>query len=142
MKTNPSSTTTNRPGKPSGSLDWREWFFDRLDTPSEKIVCCFWEYARESAFIRDTAARLQELVEIPGDGIGKLNEDLQLIQGIGQPMPMVFDIADPAKAAERPRVLTQSFSARAHLHFSTATSRTGKPVYRDLRPLPGRAREP
>jgi len=36
------------------------------------------------------------LVEIPGDGIGKLNEDLQLIQGIGQPMPMVFDIADPA----------------------------------------------
>ena len=37
--------------------DWRNWKFDGV-LESERMACCLWEYARESAFIRDTLKRL------------------------------------------------------------------------------------
>ena len=41
------------PSERGRALDWREWNFDGV-TQAELVACCYWEYARESAFIRDT----------------------------------------------------------------------------------------
>jgi len=37
-------------------LDWHEWNFDAVPD-DELIACCYWEFARESAFIRDVRRR-------------------------------------------------------------------------------------
>ena len=40
-------------------LDWQDWNFDRVTEP-ELLACCYWEYARESTFIRDTLRRYRD----------------------------------------------------------------------------------
>lgn len=72
---------------PVNPLSLHDWNFDNVPD-NELIGCCYWEYARESAFIRDTLKDYREHWYCPG---GKFNEwvlkndrRLEQIQSIGQ----------------------------------------------------------
>ena len=43
----------------SKTLDSKVWNFDAVPD-GELKACCYWEYARESAFIRDTLRNYRE----------------------------------------------------------------------------------
>jgi hypothetical protein len=45
--------------QPEPKLEPTEWNFDKVPD-SELVACCYWEYARESAFIVDTLRRYRE----------------------------------------------------------------------------------
>ena len=49
-----------------------DWNFDAVPD-SELVACCYWEYARESAFIRDTLSRYRK--EIPAGRLVKHGSD-------------------------------------------------------------------
>ena len=61
-----------------------EWDFD--DVPDgELIACCFWEYARESHFIRGVRELCLRNWRAGGNWNLKLNDDLETLQSIGYP---------------------------------------------------------
>jgi hypothetical protein len=61
-----------------------EWNFDAVPD-RELIACCFWEYARESGFIRSVRERCLQNWRTGGHRDQKLHDDLVTIQGIGYP---------------------------------------------------------
>lgn len=61
-----------------------DWNFDNVPD-NELIACCFWEYARESAFIRDVRHRCLESQQTDGPRDELLHADLQKLQSIGHP---------------------------------------------------------
>lgn len=73
-------------------LDALEWDFDGVPD-GELVACCYWEYARESAFIRDVRKRSWECwkpLYVKSEGLSlqeeqRLHQDLQKIQSIGYP---------------------------------------------------------
>jgi hypothetical protein len=50
---------------PPRQLDWREWNFDKVPD-AELLACSYWEYARESVFIRDALGRARSLWLVAG----------------------------------------------------------------------------
>lgn len=66
--------------KNAGHLHRHEWEFDKVPD-SELVACCYWEYARESAFVRSVVRRLHEHVKRGGGRLGnKLDADLQTLE--------------------------------------------------------------
>jgi len=67
------------------TLSELDWNFDNVPK-NELIACCFWEYARESVFIRDVRQRC--LIEQKADGKRdmQLHADLQKLQSSGHPV--------------------------------------------------------
>jgi len=69
-----------------------EWDFDNVPD-SELVACCYWEYARESVFIRDLRKRSSECWKPLYEKCGglslqeeqRLHQDLQKAQSIGYP---------------------------------------------------------
>jgi hypothetical protein len=61
-----------------------DWNFDRVPD-KELVACCYWEYARESAFIRDVRQRCRTEQQPGGPAKMRLHEDLQKVQSIGYP---------------------------------------------------------
>ncbi|MBE0542277.1 MAG: hypothetical protein IH623_12900 [Verrucomicrobia bacterium] len=63
-----------------------DWNFDAVPEP-ELVACCYWEYARESAFIREKLLAYRKKWWCPGgelnDEIRKLWDDVERIQSIG-----------------------------------------------------------
>ncbi len=62
-----------------------DWNFDAVPD-AELVACCYWEYARESAFIRDTLAEYRYWFLAGGkwdENTGKLMADLEKVQRIG-----------------------------------------------------------
>jgi hypothetical protein len=79
MKPQPSAAQTPAAGR----LDPKEWNFDAVPN-TELAACCLWEYARESAFIRDTLRRYREWWKAGGDsqapGAAEIDRDLSRIE--------------------------------------------------------------
>ncbi|HEU5069479.1 MAG TPA: hypothetical protein VFV96_03590 [Verrucomicrobiae bacterium] len=61
-----------------------DWHFDAVPEP-ELAACCYWEYARESAFIREVRRRCMHEQQAHGQRDKRLHEDLQRIQSLGYP---------------------------------------------------------
>jgi len=76
-KTEPASN-----GPPACSLSPLDWNFDNVPD-NELIACCYWEYARESAFIRDVRQRCLKNWRSGGHRDQQLYTDLEKLQGIG-----------------------------------------------------------
>lgn len=75
------------PSTSARALSDLDWNFDAVPD-KELVACCYWEYARESAFIRETLHQYREW--FLGGGIwdehtGKLSANLEEIQSIGYP---------------------------------------------------------
>ena len=62
-------------------LEW-DWDFDKVPD-GELVACCYWEYARESAFIRDVRQRCWKDEQPEGKRDERLHTDLQKVQSIG-----------------------------------------------------------
>lgn len=64
-----------------------DWNFDKVPDP-ELVACCYWEYARESVFIRDVRRRCLNgkwKNMPPGEAWRYLGNDIERIQSIGYP---------------------------------------------------------
>jgi hypothetical protein len=61
-----------------------EWNFEKVPD-SELVACCHWEYARESAFIRQMRQRCLKDRQPEGRRDERLHTDLQKLQSIGYP---------------------------------------------------------
>ena len=69
------------------ALDPAEWQFEAVPE-RELVACCYWEYARESAFIRDVRRRCLDPKwrEMTNTRLAKLcGNDIERIQSIGHP---------------------------------------------------------
>src|ERR1035437_1808584 len=61
-----------------------DWNFDNV--PGDELVaCCYWEYARESEFLRELRKRCQKCQQSAGVDEALLHADLQKVQSIGYP---------------------------------------------------------
>jgi hypothetical protein len=69
--------------KPCNLIEF-DWNFDKVPK-NELIACCFWEYARESAFIRDVRQRCLKERQAGGKRDEQIHADLQKLQSIGYP---------------------------------------------------------
>ena len=61
------------------------WNFEAVPD-AELVACCYWEYARESAFVRDTLHQYREWFLAGGkwgDARLKLDKNLERIQSMG-----------------------------------------------------------
>jgi hypothetical protein len=100
------------------ALSEQDWNFDNVPD-QELVACCYWEYARESAFIRDLRQRSLECWKPVYEKCGglslqekqRLHQDLQqaqsigyasevFIRGISCPPDGVFPDAPPLKKGE------------------------------------------
>jgi hypothetical protein len=61
-----------------------EWNFDKVPD-GELVACCYWEYARESAFIRSVRDRCLQNHRAGDPCDQRLHADVQTIQSIGYP---------------------------------------------------------
>src|SRR5260221_397236 len=69
---------------PTEALTSSDWNFEKV--PNEELIaCCFWEYARESAFVRELRARCLENFRSGGHRSQQLHDDLEKLQSIGYP---------------------------------------------------------
>jgi hypothetical protein len=64
------------------SLHESEWNFDAVPD-AELVACCYWEYARESAFIRDVRQRCIKCWRNGGQPDEHLRTDLNRLYGLG-----------------------------------------------------------
>ena len=114
LTTNPSAADL-----PPGPLPKTEWNFDPVPA-AEIIACCWWEYARESAFIRDVHRRCSACSQppgAPGNGLSceaelRLHQDLQKAQSIGSAADIFLrglSSAPPPLAAGEIPAMTGSF---------------------------------
>jgi len=69
---------------PAENLPRHEWNFDGVPD-DELVACCYWEYARESAFIRKLRQQCIQNWRSGGCRDQKLHEELQRAQSIGYP---------------------------------------------------------
>jgi hypothetical protein len=68
----------------AGDLIEFDWNFDAV--PDKALVaCCYWEYARESEFLRELRKRCQKCQQSAGVDETLLHADLQKVQSIGYP---------------------------------------------------------
>lgn len=77
---------TRESGKPQDrarELPELDWNFDSV-SDDELVACCYWEYARESAFLRELRQRCYESYQSDGSRDSELHADLQRVQAIGQ----------------------------------------------------------
>ena len=65
-------------------LSPNDWNFDNVPD-NELVACCYWEYARESAFIRELRKRCNECQQSGESDEQLLHADLQKVQSIGYP---------------------------------------------------------
>jgi len=68
-----------------GNLPEVEWIFDNVPD-GELVACCYWEYARESAFIRETLRQYRDWWLAGGDRDSqsrKIDANLRKIQSLG-----------------------------------------------------------
>jgi hypothetical protein len=97
MKTARTRRKTKQPSK----LDEREWnFSDSAKVPNEELVaCCYWEYGRESKFIRAVAQMLKNVHKRKGCGksLSAANQDLNQFYSIGTPAKLFESTAFPSK---------------------------------------------
>jgi hypothetical protein len=70
-------------------LTRNEWDFDNVPE-SELVACCYWEYARESAFIRNVSQRCLQNWRAGGHWDLRLHADLQKAQSIGYPSDVIL----------------------------------------------------
>lgn len=73
--------------KPIEGLESAEWNFDTVPD-AELIACCYWEYARESAFLRDVRVRCLDPKwrEMTNTQLAAhCGDDIERIQSIGHP---------------------------------------------------------
>jgi hypothetical protein len=64
-------------------MNQKEWDFSEV--PDEELIaCCYWEYARESAFIRTLRQRSLESWRSTAPRDEALHQDLQRLQSIGE----------------------------------------------------------
>ncbi len=78
--------------RPSQTLAELEWNFDAIPD-SEVIACCYWEYARESAFIRNLRERClnpkwRKMLNTELDAY--VGIDLEKLQSIGEPANVIL----------------------------------------------------
>ena len=69
----------------SDILSSDNWNFDKVPD-NELVACCYWEYARESVFIRDTLREYRGWILADGkweERTGKLIAKLEKVQSIG-----------------------------------------------------------
>ena len=66
----------------SDILSSDNWNFEKVPD-NELVACCYWEYARESAFIRDVRQRCIQNWRSGGHWEQRLHADLQKVQNIG-----------------------------------------------------------
>jgi len=66
------------------TLSEQDWNFDNVPD-DELAACCYWEYARESAFIHDLRQRCIQNWRSGGCQDQKLYDDLQRVQSMGYP---------------------------------------------------------
>lgn len=66
------------------TIEKSDWNFDAVPDP-ELVACCYWEYARESVFIRELRRRCMKDQQAAGERDEKLHKDLQRVQSIGYP---------------------------------------------------------
>src|SRR5580692_6812789 len=62
-----------------------EWNFDKVPD-SQLVACCYWEYARESVFIRSTLKSYSDWFHTGSkweNGAAKINKNLEKIHSIG-----------------------------------------------------------
>lgn len=77
-------TRLKQTGMNPRAIESADWNFDTV--PNEELVaCCYWEYARESAFIRELRQRCLKEQQASGDRDEPLHRDLQRVQSIGHP---------------------------------------------------------
>jgi len=70
-------------------LSRKEWDFDKVPA-NELVACCYWEYARESAFIRELRQRCLQYWQAGGRWDQRLHADLQKVQSIGYPSDVIL----------------------------------------------------
>jgi hypothetical protein len=61
-----------------------DWNFDGVPV-DELVACCYWEYARESTFLRDLRRRCWDLQQKGDPNEPSVHADLQKVQSIGYP---------------------------------------------------------
>ena len=66
-----------------------DWNFDKVPD-NELVACCYWEYARESAFIRDVRQRCIQNWRSGGHWDLQLHAGLQKVQSIGHPSNVIM----------------------------------------------------
>jgi hypothetical protein len=66
------------------TLSELDWNFDNVPD-DELVACCYWEYARESEFLRELRKRCQKCQQSAGVDEALLHADLQKVQSIGYP---------------------------------------------------------
>jgi hypothetical protein len=93
-----------------------DWNFDNVPN-DELVACCLWEYARESAFIRDVRQRCIQNWRTGGHRDERLSADLGELHSIGSAMKLLtsgfyFAPGDPHRIdAQRNASVTNSFPA-------------------------------
>jgi hypothetical protein len=66
-----------------------DWNFDNVPG-GELVACCYWEYARESAFIRNVRQQCLQNWKAGGWWDQQLHADLQKVQSIGYPSDVIL----------------------------------------------------
>jgi len=61
-----------------------EWDFRKVPD-DEFVACCYWEYARESSFLREVRQWCRKDQQADGQRDERLHADLQKVQSIGYP---------------------------------------------------------
>jgi hypothetical protein len=81
------------------------WNFDAVPD-NELVACCYWEYARESAFIRNVRHQCLQNWQAGGNWDLRLHSDLQKVQSIGHPSDViirgVFFVPDDPHRIDKP----------------------------------------
>jgi len=91
----PQFPTSNDPMNPNPKFSPHDWNFDTV-RDDELLACCYWECARESAFIRDVKTRCA----------GQKWRKMTNFQPVSPPSRTAQDLADQSRAhqiGENPR---------------------------------------
>ena len=70
-------------------LSPNDWDFDNVPD-NELVACCYWEYARESAFIRNVRQQCLQNWQAGGWWDQQLHADLQKVQSVGYPSDVIL----------------------------------------------------
>jgi hypothetical protein len=89
------ATRTRGKDKDESKLDEREWYFsDRDKVPDDELgACCYWEYGRESKFIRDLAGLMRDRKKLSPQQVHRMNQDLGRLFTIDWPGELFRNMA-------------------------------------------------
>jgi hypothetical protein len=71
------------------NLSELEWNFDNVPD-NQLLACCYWEYARESVFLRSVRQQCLQNWQAGGHWDLQLHADLQKVQSIGHPSDVIM----------------------------------------------------